>query len=222
MLEIVPDIAQSTHGNRNIFADIRNVPTRPHTVLGMFLLAFSVFPGRMTKPDPAQISRAQARDSQSTTASACAQVIGSERDSEKRRIDYFKRLMCKGEVSKAFRAIVSDAKVLPYSPDGLTFLQSKHPVLPSSSVPWDSDSGDRMEVEPLLVSFENVVSLIRSSSKGASCEVDNFPIDILKQLAKTVIKKAFRVDTRLFLEFLTQGLHLWTVSLGCTELLRRG
>ena len=42
MLEIVPDIAQSTHGIRNIFADIRNVPTRPHTVLGMFLLAFSV------------------------------------------------------------------------------------------------------------------------------------------------------------------------------------
>jgi hypothetical protein len=42
MLEIVPDITQSTHGNRNIFADIRNVPTRPHTVLGMFLLAFSV------------------------------------------------------------------------------------------------------------------------------------------------------------------------------------
>ncbi len=42
MLEIVHVIAQSTHGNRNIFADIRNVPTRPHTVLGMFLLAFSV------------------------------------------------------------------------------------------------------------------------------------------------------------------------------------
>ena len=42
MLEIVPDIAQGTHGNRNIFADIRNVPTRPHTVLGMFLLPFSV------------------------------------------------------------------------------------------------------------------------------------------------------------------------------------
>ena len=42
MLEIVPDIAQSTHGIRNIFADIRNVPTRPHMVLGMFLLAFPV------------------------------------------------------------------------------------------------------------------------------------------------------------------------------------
>ena len=38
----VPDIAQSTHGIRNIFADIRNVPTRPHMVLGMFLLPFSV------------------------------------------------------------------------------------------------------------------------------------------------------------------------------------
>ena len=42
MLEIVPDIAQSTHGIRNIFVDIRNVPTRPHMVLGMFLLPFSV------------------------------------------------------------------------------------------------------------------------------------------------------------------------------------
>ena len=40
--EIVPDIAQSTHGIRNIIADIRNVPTRPYMVLGMFLLAFSV------------------------------------------------------------------------------------------------------------------------------------------------------------------------------------
>ena len=38
MLEMVPDIAQSTHDIRNIFADIRNVPT----ILGMFLLAFSV------------------------------------------------------------------------------------------------------------------------------------------------------------------------------------
>ena len=41
-MEIVPDIAQSTHGIRNIFADIRNVPTRPHMVLGMFLLPFPV------------------------------------------------------------------------------------------------------------------------------------------------------------------------------------
>ncbi len=49
MLEIVPDIAQSTYGSRNIFADIRNVPTRPHTVLGMFLLAFSVYAFHLTK-----------------------------------------------------------------------------------------------------------------------------------------------------------------------------
>ena len=39
---MVPDIAQSTHSIRNIFADIRNVPTRPHMALGMFLLAFPV------------------------------------------------------------------------------------------------------------------------------------------------------------------------------------
>ena len=42
MLEIVPDIAQSTHGIRKIFADIKNVPTRSHMVLGMFLLLFPV------------------------------------------------------------------------------------------------------------------------------------------------------------------------------------
>ena len=42
MLEIVPDIAQSTHGIKNILVDNRNVPTRPHMVLGMFLLAFPV------------------------------------------------------------------------------------------------------------------------------------------------------------------------------------
>jgi hypothetical protein len=42
MLEMVPDIAKSTHGIRNNFADIRNVPTRPHIVLEMFLLAFPV------------------------------------------------------------------------------------------------------------------------------------------------------------------------------------
>ena len=48
MLDIVPDdIAQSTHGIRNIFADIRNVPTRPHMVLGMFLLPFPVHEARI-------------------------------------------------------------------------------------------------------------------------------------------------------------------------------
>ena len=52
MLEIGPDIAQSTHGIRNIFADIRNVPTRPHMVLGMFLLAFSVSAGRSARCHP--------------------------------------------------------------------------------------------------------------------------------------------------------------------------
>jgi hypothetical protein len=52
MLEIVLDIAQSTHGIRNIFADIRNVPTRPHMVLGMFLLPFPVeSSGRRLPPE---------------------------------------------------------------------------------------------------------------------------------------------------------------------------
>ena len=56
-----------------------------------------------------------------------ARVIGSAKDPDKRRLEYFKKLMGQGEVSKAFRAITSDAKVLPHSPEGLEFLQSKHP-----------------------------------------------------------------------------------------------
>ena len=55
----VPDIAQSTHGIRNIFADIRNVPTRPHTVLGMFLLAFSV--GEVVMSEVITLNKLQSR-----------------------------------------------------------------------------------------------------------------------------------------------------------------
>ena len=46
-------------------------------------------------------------------------------------------------------------------------------------------------------------TLIRSASKGASPGVDNFPVDIFKQLTKTQLKKEFPVDTRLFLDLLT-------------------
>jgi hypothetical protein len=109
-------------------------------------------------------------------------------------MDYFKKLMSKGKVSKAYLAVVSDSKVLPYSP---TFLQKKHPAA-------KPDAPDSLEVEPILITFENVAALIRSSSKGASCGVDNFPIDILKQISKTLTKKEFPAeDTRLFLELLT-------------------
>ena len=65
-----------------------------------------------------------------------------------------------------------------------------------------------MDEEPILLSFESVVKLIRSSSKGTSCGVDNFPIDILKQLSKTVVKKEFPVETWTFLELLTSFFNL--------------
>ena len=106
-------------------------------------------------------------------------------------------------MSKAFRAITSDAKVLPYSLEGLEFLQSKHPTADPAAVPWSPGGDLELDGEPLLILFEDVVSLIRSSSKGASPGVDNFPVDILKQLAKTAVKKEFPVDTRLFLDLLT-------------------
>jgi hypothetical protein len=102
--------------------------------------------------------------------------------------------MSKGEVvSKAYRAIVSDAKVLPYSPEGLSFLRSKRPSPKPGSPPWTPVTLDQMDEE-----------LIRSSSKGTSCGVNNFPIDILiKQSSKTLVKKEFPVNTRTFLELLT-------------------
>ena len=88
------------------------------------------FPGRMTKTKPVKFSSTPSRGPRPV-------VIGcSDFDPDKRRLDYFKKLMSKGEVSKAYRAIVSDAKVLPLSPEGLTFFQSKHPSPKPGSPPW--------------------------------------------------------------------------------------
>ncbi len=50
--------------------------------------------------------------------------------------------------------------------------------------------------------------MIRSAPKGASTGVDNFPVDILKQLTKTVIKKEFPTDTRLFVDLLLGFLNI--------------
>jgi hypothetical protein len=147
----------------------------------------------MEKPEPI-IVRGPNGKRPETAAEGVARVIGSAKDPDKRRLEYVKKLMCQGEVSKAFRAITSDAKVLPHSPDGLEFLQSKHPA-----AKWSAGNDFELEEgEPLLISRDSVASLIRSSSKGTSPGVDNFPIDILKQLAKTAVKKEFPVDTRLF------------------------
>ena len=88
--------------------------------------------------------------------------------------------MTKGDVSKAFWAIVSDAKVLSYSLDGLQFLQSKNPAAIPGEAPWNWDEEYIGAEDPILITFEGVVKLIRSAPKGASCGVDNFPVDILK------------------------------------------
>ena len=66
------------------------------------------FPGRMTKPKPVKFSSTPNRGPR---PAAVPVVIGSDFDPDKRRLDYFKKLMSKGEVSKAYRVIVSDAKV---------------------------------------------------------------------------------------------------------------
>jgi hypothetical protein len=134
-------------------------------------------------------------------------MIGSIEDVDKRRMAYFKKLMTKGEVSKV-RAIVSDAKVLPYSLDGLHFLQSNNPAANPGEALWNWDEEYIGAEDPILITFEGVVKLIRSAPKGASCGVDNFPIDILKQLTKTVTKKEFPTDTRLFLDLLIGFLNI--------------
>ena len=80
---------------------------------------------RMEKPEPIMVRGSKQGMGPGTAAEGVARVIGSAKDPDKRRLDYFKKLMCQGEVSKAFRAITSDSKVLPQSPEGLEFLQSK-------------------------------------------------------------------------------------------------
>ncbi len=131
MLEFVPDIAQSTQGNRNIFADIRNVPTRPHTVLGMFLLAFSVL--CMYLPQAASLP----------------QLLGIERDLFRCRhlvkevelelavvgcsvvVPLFpatplqQRQVCKGKIGPFLRRIARDYRPLP-SALGLTGTNPAH------------------------------------------------------------------------------------------------
>ena len=67
------------------------------------------FPGRMTKPKPVKISSTPIRGPRQGAVPGGAHVIVSDIDPDKRRLDYFKKLMSKGEVSKAYRAIVSDA-----------------------------------------------------------------------------------------------------------------
>ena len=96
------------------------------------------------------------------------------------------------------------AKVLPYSLEGLDDLLKKHPAKDPGAVPWTAGSDFELEgAEPLKVSFDSVVSLIRTSAKGTSPGIVNFQIDILKQLSKTLFKKDFPMDTRLFLALLT-------------------
>ena len=158
----------------------------------------------MEKKTPVKDNRRQLAGA----APSSEQVIGSIEDVDKRRMAYFKKLMTKGEVSKAYRAIVSDAKVLPYSLDGLQFLQSKNPAASPGEAAWNWDEEYIGAEDPILITFEGVVKLIRSAPKGASCGVDNFPVDILKQLTKTVTKKEFPTDTRLFLDLLIGFLNI--------------
>jgi len=162
------------------------------------------FPGRMEKKAAIKSSRSQPN----VVAPSQVKVIGAGEDPVQRQLAYFKKLMAKGEVSKAYRAIVSDAKVLPYSQDGLQFLQSKNPAVSPGKAPWTWDEDNRYAEDPTPIAFDSVVKLIRSAPKGASCGVDNFPVDILKQLTKTMVKKEFPTDTRLFLDLLIGFLNI--------------
>ena len=122
------------------------------------------FPGRMEK-------KVQVKDNRSQLAGVAPspeQVIESIEDLDKRQMAYFKKLMTKGEVSKTFRTILSDAKVLPYSLDGHQFLQSKNPAASPGEAPWNWDEEYIGAEDPILITFEGVIKLIRSAPKGAS------------------------------------------------------
>lgn len=75
----------------------------------------------------------------------------------------------KGKAFKTFRAIVSDTKVLPYSLDGLQFLQSKNPAATPREAPWNWNEEYVCAEDPIPIAFEAVVKLIKSTPKGAFC-----------------------------------------------------
>ena len=143
----------------------------------------------MTKPKPVKISSTPICGPRPAAVPVSDHVIDSDIDPNKRRLDYFKKLMSKGEVSKAY--LTPWRACLSFSPSirlrNLFLSPGRTPVTP-----------DQMDEEPILLSFKSVVKIIR-----ASCGVDNFPIDILKQLSKTLVKKEFPVGRRTILELLT-------------------
>ena len=97
------------------------------------------------------------------------------------------------------------------SPDGLQFLLSKNPAATPDEAPWNWDEQHIGAKDPIPITFEGMVKLIRSApttSLSTSCGIDNFPVDILKQLSTTVIKKEFPMDTRLFLDLLLGFLNI--------------
>ena len=104
----------------------------------------------------------------------------------------------------AFRAIVSDAKVLPYSLDGLQFFQSKNAAATTGEAPWNWNEEYIGAEDPILITFDEGVAgqVDQIGPEGCIMWSGQLPIDILKQLTKTVIKKEFPTDTRLFLDLL--------------------
>ena len=119
------------------------------------------------KPRPHSRASGGKSGAQAAGGGRAAQIVGSDKDPAKQRMGYFKRMMCQGEVSKAYRAITSDAKVLPYSLEGLDDLRKKQPAADPGAVPWMAGSDFELEgAKPLLVSFDSVIFLIRTSAKG--------------------------------------------------------
>lgn len=136
-------------------------------------------------------------------------------DPKKKRMQYVWKLIERGEVSRAWRAVISDSTVKGYSPGALEFLRSKHPAPldPSDWTPNSCDEGVHVATPHILM--ETVRSLIHTAARGASAGVDNFPIDILKQLSKPNLRKEFPPETTLFLQLLTGFINRVFVTADC-------
>ena len=101
-----------------------------------------------------------------------------------------------------------DTSVQHYSAGGLAFLESKHPAPRNGGGAEDwSPNADIPPTNAEPITSDSVRDLVRTASRGAASGADNFPMDVLKQLGKTVAKKEFPVDTAQFLDNLTDFLN---------------
>ena len=109
------------------------------------------------------------------------------------------------------------------SPDGLQFLLSKNPAATPAEAPWNWDEQHIGAKDPIPITFEGMVKLIRSApttSLSTSCGVDNFLETTVEDGDQERIPHGHPALSRPSSWILEHRVHTWPVSAGSALVLR--